>query len=151
MGVIVYPFWGAAPHGHALDDVEDAYGRGNILGTVSQLDGVPTGAIIERGSNANGEYVRWADGTQICVAASVGAMTCDIASGSIYRSAIAIWTYPASFSGVPSVMSAVPANDSLRWASTYAYSTYAGIQHWRSGASVASLAASCIAIGRWYE
>lgn len=23
-------------------------------------------AIIERGSNANGEYVRWADGTQIC-------------------------------------------------------------------------------------
>lgn len=23
-------------------------------------------AIIERGSNANGEYVRWADGTQVC-------------------------------------------------------------------------------------
>ena len=28
--------------------------------------GVPTEAIIERGSNANGEYVRFADGTQIC-------------------------------------------------------------------------------------
>lgn|GEM_PF-1262624 len=39
---------------------------GNILGTVSQSGGVPTGAIIERGSNANGEYVRYADGTQIC-------------------------------------------------------------------------------------
>ena len=24
-------------------------------------------AIIERGSNANGEYIRWADGTQICI------------------------------------------------------------------------------------
>lgn len=23
-------------------------------------------AIIERGSNANGEYIRWADGTQVC-------------------------------------------------------------------------------------
>lgn len=40
--------------------------RAAILGTVSQEEGVPTGAIIERGSNANGEYVRFADGTQIC-------------------------------------------------------------------------------------
>jgi hypothetical protein len=44
----------------------DVYTMGNVLGTVSQLEGVPTGAIIERGSNANGEYVRFADGTQVC-------------------------------------------------------------------------------------
>jgi hypothetical protein len=37
-----------------------------IVGTVAQSGGIPTGAIIERGSNANGEYVRFADGTQIC-------------------------------------------------------------------------------------
>jgi hypothetical protein len=37
-----------------------------ILGTVSQVGGTPTGSIIERGSNDNGQYVRWADGTQIC-------------------------------------------------------------------------------------
>ena len=42
------------------------FGRSNILGTVSQTAGVPTGAIIERGSNANGEFVRFADGTQVC-------------------------------------------------------------------------------------
>ncbi len=42
------------------------YGQRNVLGTVAQSSGVPTGAIIERGSNANGEYVRFADGTQIC-------------------------------------------------------------------------------------
>lgn len=41
------------------------YGPDNILGTVSQASGVPTGAVIESGSNANGTYVRWADGTQI--------------------------------------------------------------------------------------
>jgi len=41
------------------------YHTGNVIGTVSQSGGVPTGAIIERGSNANGEYVRLADGTQI--------------------------------------------------------------------------------------
>lgn len=44
-----------------------AYVRDNILGTVSESSGVPTGAIIERGSNANGEYVKYADGTLICV------------------------------------------------------------------------------------
>jgi hypothetical protein len=42
------------------------YHRANVLGTVSQSGGVPTGAIIERGSNANGEFVRYADGTMIC-------------------------------------------------------------------------------------
>jgi hypothetical protein len=38
----------------------------NILGTVSQSAGLPTGALIERGSNANGTYVRLADGTMRC-------------------------------------------------------------------------------------
>jgi hypothetical protein len=37
-----------------------------ILGTVSQVGGVPTGAVIESGSNANGYYVKFADGTMIC-------------------------------------------------------------------------------------
>lgn len=42
------------------------YRRSNILGTVSQSGGVPTGAIIERGSNANGEYTKYADGKLVC-------------------------------------------------------------------------------------
>ncbi len=46
------------------------YRRANILGTVSQSGGVPTGAIIQRGSNANGEFVKYADGTQICMGQS---------------------------------------------------------------------------------
>jgi hypothetical protein len=44
----------------------DVYAEGNILGTVSETGGVPTGAIIERGSNANGSFVKYADGTMIC-------------------------------------------------------------------------------------
>ncbi|AUY11167.1 pyocin knob domain-containing protein [Aeromonas sp. ASNIH2] len=38
----------------------------SVVGVVSQSSGIPTGAIIERGSNANGEYVKYADGTLIC-------------------------------------------------------------------------------------
>jgi len=48
------------------DDPAEVFKQNNILGTVSESSGVPTGAIIERGSNANGEFVKYADGTQIC-------------------------------------------------------------------------------------
>ncbi|QJI21395.1 MULTISPECIES: phage tail protein [unclassified Pseudomonas] len=37
-----------------------------IVGTVTQSGGVPNGAIIERGSNANGSFTRYADGTLEC-------------------------------------------------------------------------------------
>lgn len=50
----------------ALGTTGALYSRDSILGRVSQSGGIPTGAIIERGSNANGSYVRFADGTQIC-------------------------------------------------------------------------------------
>ena len=47
----------------ALGTTGALYSRDSILGTVSQSAGVPTGAIIERGSNANGRYTKYADGT----------------------------------------------------------------------------------------
>ena len=68
------------------------YRPGNILGTVSQTSGVPTGAVIQRGTGANGEYVRFADGTQICTHSLAGSTT-----------AAVTWTYPAAFIAVPSV------------------------------------------------
>ena len=42
------------------------YDSEGILGTVSQSGGVPTGAIIEQGSNVNGKYTKLADGTLFC-------------------------------------------------------------------------------------
>ncbi|MDE9378323.1 DUF2793 domain-containing protein [Pseudomonas aeruginosa] len=68
----------------------------DILGTVSQAGGVPTGAIYEGGSNANGSYVRLADGTQIC---SSSLLTFTAGSTSVGAS----WTFPASFVS-PSLM-----------------------------------------------
>lgn len=47
-------------------DIADLYKKRNILGSVSQSGGIPTGAIIERGSNVNGEYTKYADGTLEC-------------------------------------------------------------------------------------
>ena len=58
------------PYNSFSQNAEPIYNQSNILGTVSQSGGVPTGAIIERGSNANGEFVRYADGTLISTALS---------------------------------------------------------------------------------
>jgi hypothetical protein len=74
------------------------YSQSDILGTVSQSGGVPTGAVIERGSNANGEYVRFADGTQICSQRLIGiAIDNSFGSGGLFRSNTFSWTFPATF------------------------------------------------------
>ena len=39
--------------------------RPGIVGPVSMAGGVPAGAVIERGSGASGEWVKWADGTAL--------------------------------------------------------------------------------------
>ncbi|MBN2628948.1 MAG: hypothetical protein JXR75_00245 [Rhodobacteraceae bacterium] len=66
------------------------YDSKSILGAVSQAAGVPTGAVIERGSNANGNYVRLADGTQWCFRSMVAS-----------ASAATSWVFPAAFAAVP--------------------------------------------------
>ena len=68
---------------------DHGFTRGNLVGTVSESGGEPTGAVIERGSNSNGEFVRFADGTQICFmhrTASLEELTFS-------------FTYPAEFVG----------------------------------------------------
>ncbi len=92
----------------------EVYRRDNTLGTVSQSGGIPTGAIIQRGSNANGEFVRYADGTQICwttIDAGNSAATGDGTFSSPYRSANFTWNFPASFVGAPVVAGAVSGDD----------------------------------------
>jgi len=44
-----------------------AMARRPIVGTASQSGGVPTGSIVESGSNANGLYWRYAGGMQACL------------------------------------------------------------------------------------
>jgi hypothetical protein len=52
--------------GVTWDDWTLMYDQKTILGAVSQSAGVPTGAIIESGSNSAGSYTKFADGTLLC-------------------------------------------------------------------------------------
>ncbi len=79
-----------------IDNLGAVYNKGNILGTVSQSGGVPTGAIIESGSNVNGSYVKYADGTMICYRRLK----------LIYESVDVVqedWSFPSTFASNPMI------------------------------------------------
>lgn len=136
---------------------DKAFRRGNVLGTVSQASGVPTGAIIERGGNANGSYRRFADGLQICnqitqistaVSFQVGSLASDPGGQT--------WTFPVAFGTgeIPAVAGYVllagsflfiAARGSGANATTFTY-------HVVSGATIAAstITVGLIAVGRWF-
>lgn len=116
------------------------YKRSNILGTVSQSGGVPTGAIIERGSNANGEYIRWADGTQICTHSVTTS-----ASGAV------VWTFPASFSATPRIYGHAQSSTAGVFSTTAFPGVNAVEVHgWIHDGSRFVSANYMLAVGRWF-
>lgn len=123
---------------------------GNILGTVSQASGVPTGAIIERGSNANGEYVRYADGTQICWVRNLP-LDITTAAGSLFRGLVT-WTFPAAFvSSFPVFASSNSGSNHSEWGGNATGASFTSTALRAMG--VASRTGSTVdgfAIGRWY-
>lgn len=143
---------GSAATRDALGVDGAVYSQDSILGTVSQSGGVPTGAIIERGSNANGEYVRWADGTQICRSPAIST-TLSTTSGSVFNNqgaTLPTWTFPAVFSVPPQVYS-IPGTNSTTWGSASAgeTATQAILRIFASG-NVGITTVSGFAIGRWF-
>jgi len=133
----------------AAQDYTAFYRPSNLLGTVNQSGGVPTGAVIQRGSNANGEFVRFADGTQICtfIAPQVEANT---TVGNLFMHAnLLTWTFPSAFAARPSVSGDV--GDAGRWLGASIASTSLVNYRVYSATSSATLRApNLMAIGRWF-
>lgn len=124
----------------------------DILGTVSQSGGVPTGAIIERGSNANGRFVRFADGTQICTN-MINFGPANTSVGNIFStSGEATWTFPAGFitSVDVSTNAAIRSGGSL-WCNSRVFSNNdSRFRFYSAFSSTSSLDIELMAIGRWY-
>lgn len=131
-----------------------AYGKSNAVGTVSQAAGVPTGAIVERGSNSQGEYTRWADGTQICTRSnSFGGGT--VANGSAFRSlSVDMGSFAANFIGAPTtVANGIAVATGGGWAGQQTFGTATTWGNWSVYTTVAvtgNLSINLIAIGRWF-
>jgi len=146
------PLGGTAADSSRLGGVlaADFYRHGNILGIVSQAAGVPTGAIIERGSNANGEYVRFADGTQICIVRNLP-IDVNFAVGSMFRG-FATWTFPAAFvDGGSAVVTSIFFGQVDTWGGNGGQiSTTTGLLRVTGLTSRTGQTVYGIAIGNWY-
>ena len=112
------------------NDPAEVFKQSNILGTVSESGGVPTGAIIETGSNSNGFYQKFADGTMI------------VWSGRGGIRGEETWNFPATFIDIPTGLSmnhGAPFSASVNDTTT---SSLLPLGHSFSG--------NAFAIGRWY-
>ncbi len=138
----------------------EIYHTGNILGTVSQASGVPTGAAIQRGSNANGEYVRFADGTQICTFELVQQTPGNTANGPFWSALLPTWTFPIAFAAKPRVI-ATPVLQAAGGAnvvaasrtssSDYNATSIGSLEVWFHSLNAAALGTvSVMAIGKWF-
>ena len=135
----------------ALLRAGDGYLKGTILDPVAQdANGVPTGGVIERGSNANGDYVRFADGTQICTSHDIPTGGITNQAGALFQSDHLAWTFPAAFApGVPPILTGESGN-------TGAWPTFAPHGVLSTGFKATALIAINVglnlrlcAIGRW--
>jgi hypothetical protein len=149
-----YPWriWARTSNAGVTQDWDLLFSRKSVLGAVSQTSGVPTGGLIERGSNANGEYVRFADGTQICtrtVTASALAIGTAFLGG--FRSAGVSWAFPASFVAAPVMAGTALLNSSLT--PVFDAPTVSGVI-WSAVAFTSQAAAdrtvTLTVLGRWF-
>lgn len=141
----------------ATAPAEVAFRRGNALATVSQSGGVPTGGLIERGSNANGEYTRFADGTQICTKKVSGFAAINTAWGGGFISAsVLAGPWPAGFATLPSVsaghdggatatVGALVGQNGATVSSAGNYFLYRG-----TSLATTDISVTLTAIGRWF-
>lgn len=133
------------------------YRRGNAVGPVSQSGGIPTGAILEKGSNSNGNYIRWADGTQLCWVEALLDISTPITnvwgstSGSGFKPDDSQWQFPAPFASVPfgwgNPVGALDHGIATAHLSQLA-TTFAQRRAWFKGSGI--FAIQYFAIGRWY-
>lgn len=127
--------------------------RAMAVGTVSQSGGVPTGAVIEYGTNVNGEFLRFADGTQICWASGVGSTwTTGTGTGNVFRTNPdpAAVTFPATFAVAPLVLPTPEVVSNNVWAIVISVSTTSVSLRGLGSTSGSQGKSSYVAIGRWF-
>ena len=131
------------------------YTQTSIVGGVSQSGGVPAGAIIERGVNANGDYTKYADGTMECFRRIETSTNVNSATSGIYFGpAASVMAMPVTFIATPVINVQITASSTVwggiaglatasQWPNVYPLSD----QPWGSD-HPAQL--HYYAIGRWY-
>ncbi len=136
--------------------ITGAIQRTAMVGAVSQSAGAPTGAIIERGSNSNGEYAKFADGTLICwFTRSVESAAANSSGGTtnLYFSSEVGLTFPATFNDIiPTVTpsASLSSGGTSSWPSVRGRSLTGTSLALISNVQNAAAYLGYTAIGRWF-
>jgi hypothetical protein len=131
-----------------------SYKRSNVLGVVSQSGGVPTGALMEYVSNANGEAWKFACGLMICTRSrSYGLAIGDFTIyGSIWYY-YGNWTFPVSFSTPPVVTGAARGVSRVNALNADPNVTVSGCNFFvvdYTSPVATTVAEKLVAVGRWF-
>ncbi|MDP5220737.1 DUF2793 domain-containing protein [Ruegeria sp. 2205SS24-7] len=134
--------WTRTYSGGSWGSWRQLYDQTTILGAVSESGGQPTGAVIERGTSGQGDYVRFADGTQICTRFFSAAASSHT------------WSFPATFISAASVSLQALA----RHATAPRLVTEGGdlsatgvtLKVWNAAGAAASAPVHATATGRWF-
>lgn len=127
-----------------------------LIGTVAQYQGVAIGDVFEKGSNANGEYTKFADGTMICrKKETYPGIAITQPSGAIfYSTAAAPATYPAPFAETPAIAQYFEATGAVCWSAPTGLSNstaWTGVYPFSEiSRPNATVTLHRIAIGRWF-
>lgn len=126
------------------------YNKTKALGPVSAVAGV--GALMERGSNANGEYVKFADGTMICTKTLVDSMPLASHSNGFYFSPTGAWTYPFSFVSKQPFVGTLATASGITLSTAYAVGLQSCNFYVVAAAAVAAqqYTIRLLATGRWF-
>ena len=121
------------------------------LGTVFMTSGIPSGANFEYGSNANGSYLKYADGTMVCWHETAAFAATTTAAGSGFQSSSGTtWTFPAAFSAAPVVTASGEFSSVSRsWITLSSVSATVATMFSHGFVSGGIASAHVIAIGRW--
>lgn len=122
-----------------------------VIDVSGEQASVPLSAVVESGSNANGDYTRFADGTQWCWVTGFSVPATNSATGSLFQSgSAAVWTFPVPFAGQP-VCSPGASNATGAWVAVLLTSpTTASVRAMSSVTSATALGVRLMAVGRWF-
>ncbi len=128
------------------------YSSANAVGPIAFSGGANTGAIIERGGNANGEYVKFADGTMICTFARGAPLSVNPygAISGLYAGSFS-WTFPVAFVGGFIICAGAGVDQAaVGWVSATAGSVgAASVTYLTPTANISQMNVTVTAIGRW--
>jgi hypothetical protein len=125
-----------------------------ILGTVTQVGGVPTGALMEYGSTATGQFWKFANGMMICAQAESTSLSLSNPYGGSYFDSAA-WTFPAAFiaGSLPSVYLTALLSSRITDTAPTGTLSNSGATFFvldRNGLAAGAYALKWLAVGRWF-